>query len=104
MGFVGFLCSYIIESKKYYVFLFPSGSFQGLEKHCIGKSYGRHLLECFFCIEVGMGEAKTLEQADKINSALLQKLRGFRHEPKQPYLTHNCLSFQLDSIQSRCYD
>lgn len=78
---------FVPTSKKYSVFLFPSGSFQGHEKHCIGKSYERLLLECFFCIEVGMGEAHTLEQADKINSALLQKLGAFRHEPKQPYLT-----------------
>lgn len=32
VGFVGFLCSYTPESMQYFVFLFPSESFQGREK------------------------------------------------------------------------
>lgn len=70
-GLLAFFVPILQKARNILFLFFPSGSFQGLEKHCIGKSYERHLLECFFCIEVGMGEAQTLEQADKINSALL---------------------------------
>lgn len=40
--------SLFLYSRKHEILCFSSKRFQGHKKHCIGNSYERHLLECFF--------------------------------------------------------